>query len=365
MSTIAFYAPMKPPTHPTPSGDREIARGILKALGANDQGWDIKLASTLRTYDGRGNIQAQKELMAEAVCEAAKLIAQGQKEGWAAWFSYHNYYKAPDLLGPIVTKALDIPYILLEATRAKKRLNGPWANFAHSAEDACDHADVIFYFTQHDRQSLAQHRCNDQQITHLPPFLMRENLKVHSRIKPTENTILSVGMMRSGAKVKSYELIAKTLGYLATPDWHLNIVGDGPARGEVENLFEPLSEHITFLGQLRKPELSQFYETSSVFLWPGVNEAFGMVFLEAQAAGLPIVALNLPGVCDVIAPSTNPAPINTPNDMAHEVDRVFISSNHWETRSQAGIEFVKRRHLIGTATKNLVTALAPLIKSHP
>ncbi len=359
MSRIAFYAPMKPPTHPIPSGDRAIARALLKALGSQ-----AELASELRIYDGKGDADTQAALISVAKIEAQKLIEQGHKQGWKVWFTYHNYYKSPDLIGPIVSKTMGIPYILLEATRAKKRLDGPWAKFAYLAEWACDQADVILYFTQQDRQALEAYRAQDQQIIHLPPFLA-ETETASFREKPKNNTILSVGMMRKGAKAKSYALIAQALNALKTNGWRLIIIGDGPARTEIEAMFAPFDERVTFLGQLDKSAIAEHYANAAVFLWPGVDEAFGMAYLEAQAVGLPIVAQDRPGLCDVIAPLIKLSAVGQVADMAHDVDQLLNDAEYWQTRSQAGLEYVRQNHLLGAARKNLMTVLNPLIGSRP
>ncbi|MGH7006445.1 MAG: glycosyltransferase family 4 protein, partial [Alphaproteobacteria bacterium] len=50
---IAFYAPMKPPSHPVPSGDRRIARLLLRAL--RKSGHEVRVVSTFRAYEGQGN----------------------------------------------------------------------------------------------------------------------------------------------------------------------------------------------------------------------------------------------------------------------------------------------------------------------
>ncbi len=42
-----------------------------------------------------------------------------------AWLTYHVYHKAPDHLGPYVTRALGIPYLVAEASLAAKQANGP------------------------------------------------------------------------------------------------------------------------------------------------------------------------------------------------------------------------------------------------
>jgi glycosyltransferase involved in cell wall biosynthesis len=327
-------------------------------------GHKAELVSELRNYDGKANQQAQTDLVQQAAEEAEKLITQGREKGWKLWFTYHNYYKAPDLIGPKVSKALGIPYVLLEATRAKKRLDGPWAEFAHLAENASDAAGMIFYFTKQDQQALEAYRAPHQQIVHLPPFLTTDQT-ASPRPKPQDNRILSVGMMRAGAKSASYALIAEALKSIKTPDWKLVLVGDGPARADVETLFQPFGNRARFLGQQDKATLETIYNTASIFLWPGVDEAFGMVYLEAQAAGLPIIAQDRPGLRDVIAPTTKLSPVDQVSDMAHQIDRLLNDTELWQNRSQTGMEYIRQSHLLDAAQKNLMAALTPLIGSHP
>ena len=98
MRPVAFYAPMKPPTHPTPSGDRQMARALMAALSNGPQ---IDLVSELRIYDGAGDADVQKALQQQAKAEADRLIKLAAHRNWQAWISYHNYYKAPDIIGPV------------------------------------------------------------------------------------------------------------------------------------------------------------------------------------------------------------------------------------------------------------------------
>ena len=362
MASIAFYAPMKAPTHPTPSGDREMARGLFQLLNENTHGVKTTLASELRIYDDKGGENLQAKIIQQAKAEAQKLIIKGRLENWAAWVSYHNYYKAPDLIGPIVAKALNIPYILLESTRAHKRLTGPWAEFAKLAETASDQADVIFYFTKQDKEALEQYKANQQRIIHLHPFLMQDAIDASPRAKPQKNTLLSVGMMRSGAKTQSYKVISEVLTHLKTTDWQLNIVGDGPNYKEIHDTFQNFGKNISFLGKLDKRALKTAYNTATAFLWPGVDEAYGMVYLEAQAAGLPVIAENRPGVCDVIASETNLIPYNHPEAMAKAIDDLFANTSHWYEQSQASLKHITKNHLKPKASETLWSTLTPLIK---
>jgi len=132
MTQLAFYAPLKSPDHLVPSGDREMAQGILGALSMNSLGLTVNVVSQLRCYDGQGNTTAQQKIRAQAEAEVERIL--DSVENLQAWVTYHNYYKAPDLVGFAVSQRLKIPYLLIEASIAKSRLNGPWADFAASAD---------------------------------------------------------------------------------------------------------------------------------------------------------------------------------------------------------------------------------------
>ncbi|MEX0304918.1 MAG: glycosyltransferase family 1 protein, partial [Leisingera sp.] len=238
---VAFYAPMKPPHHPVPSGDREIARNLMGLLSGS--GADVQLASDLRVYDKRGNAEIQAEMRQRADEETARLIREMPETD--LWVTYHNYYKAPDLIGPAVARARGIPYVQIESTRAKKRLTGPWSGFAEAAHAAADAAAAIFYFTEQDRFALNRDRCGGQTLTHLPPFLPLEALPGKSTL---DGPMLAAGMMREGDKLHSYRIIAEALTHLPG-SWRLDIAGDGPGRPKVETLMAPFGSKVRFLGQ--------------------------------------------------------------------------------------------------------------------
>src|SRR5438128_1895241 len=122
---IAFYAPLKPPDHPVPSGDRRMAQLFLDAW--RHAGHEPFLASRLRNYDGAGDPLRQARLVRISRGWAARLLRQWQEQRDTApglWFTYHLYYKAPDWLGPVVSAALGIPYVIAEASWAPKRAAG-------------------------------------------------------------------------------------------------------------------------------------------------------------------------------------------------------------------------------------------------
>ncbi len=63
----------------------------------------------------------------------------------------------------------------------------------------------------------------------------------------------------------------------------------------------PFGSRVRFAGAVPHGELPALYASADLYLWPAINEAYGMAFLEAQAAGLPVVAGRTGGVPAVVA----------------------------------------------------------------
>jgi glycosyltransferase involved in cell wall biosynthesis len=82
----------------------------------------------------------------------------------------------------------------------------------------------------------------------------------------------------------------------------LDIVGDGGDRARLENLarFLGIRKSVSFYGSLPDDQLGQIYRDSHVFVMPSKKEGFGIVFLEAMAAGLPCIGGNHGGTPEVI-----------------------------------------------------------------
>jgi glycosyltransferase involved in cell wall biosynthesis len=79
----------------------------------------------------------------------------------------------------------------------------------------------------------------------------------------------------------------------------LKIVGDGPERATLERRAAGLASNIEFLGRLSDEETRELYRRAAVVLMPG-EEDFGIVPLEAQACGRPVVALGRGGAMETV-----------------------------------------------------------------
>jgi glycosyltransferase involved in cell wall biosynthesis len=83
---------------------------------------------------------------------------------------------------------------------------------------------------------------------------------------------------------------------------HLTLAGDGPLRQavRVEAARLGVAGHVSLIGAVPRADVPSRYAAADVFALPSLNEAFGIVALEARAAGLPVVAMRAGGAADLI-----------------------------------------------------------------
>lgn len=302
---IAFYAPIKPPDHHIPSGDRLIAQNIFKALEISDA--NVELASRYIAYSKRHDqlILAEKKQGAEA--EAKKLIDEYRSRPKASrpqlWLTYHPYCKAPDWIGPLVSKALSIPYVTIEA--AKTGQGGSedfWKPWREEAQAGIKKADLHLVFKPTDETYLSELLGSKEKLMQFNPFIDAENIDLAEPMQlPAhwdKNTpvLITTGMMRKGKKLDNFHILAEALTDLGE-DFNLVIVGGGPEEETIRKAFSKIEESkIHWTGMVEHLDVLRWMRTSDVFIWPGWKEPIGMVYLEAQLQELPVLAYKSMGV---------------------------------------------------------------------
>jgi len=365
---VAFYAPLKPPDHPIPSGDRRMARLLIAAL--ERAGHEVELASRLRSYDRAGDPARQARLRSLGAALARRLLrryaARPAAARPAAWLTYHLYYKAPDWIGPQVARALGIPYLAAEASLANKRAGGPWDAGHRATVDALAQAAAVVAVNPADVPALPP----QVPVLRLPPFLdpapyraaaatratRRAELAATQELDPGVPWLLTVAMMRPGAKLTSFKVLAAALARLAARDWTLLLAGDGPARAAVRDAFAwAPPERLRWLGEVGADALPGLYAACDLLLWPAVDEAYGMALLEAQAAGLPVVAGAAGGVPAIVADGATGAlaPPRDPAAFAGAVARLLDSPNERRRLGAAARAKVAREHDLAAAARAL------------
>jgi phosphatidylinositol alpha-mannosyltransferase len=102
---------------------------------------------------------------------------------------------------------------------------------------------------------------------------------------------------------KGFPVMVRAFGRLAKgrPDVLLVVAGDGADRGAVRELPVDPRARVVMLGSVPHDELPHYHAASEVFCAPATGrESFGIVLVEAMAAGLPVVASDIPGYREVV-----------------------------------------------------------------
>ena len=377
---IAFYAPLKPPDHPVPSGDRRMAQLLMHAL--TRAGHEVELAARLRSHESAGDLERQGQLAEMGGKLAARLTEQyrerPREQRPHAWLTYHLYYKAPDWIGPRVATQLGIPYLVAEASVAMKRAGGPWSLGHEATLAALKRADAVISLNPADDAGILPHLAGTDRLHHLKPFLETAPFAHAADARATHRAavaqefgldagmpwLVAVAMMRPGDKLASYRLLGDSLVPLQARDWQLLVIGDGPARSDVEAALAPLGARVRYAGSLMPERLAAALAAADLFAWPAVNEAWGMAILEAQAAGLPVVAGRFGGVSVLVADGRTGL-LTPPRDVTaftNAVDDLLKDPDRRHRFAAAARAKVAAEHDIATAATALDIILAAAAK---
>jgi glycosyltransferase involved in cell wall biosynthesis len=110
---------------------------------------------------------------------------------------------------------------------------------------------------------------------------------------PEDTLLIYVGRVSAEKQVDQIKAVLEQV-----PGTRLAVVGDGPAREDFERYFA--GTPAKFVGYLKGQDLSEAYASADMFVFPSALETFGLVVVEAMAAGLPVVSSRVGGVRDVV-----------------------------------------------------------------
>lgn len=293
---IAYYMPFKPLGHPNPSGDLVLGTEIYEHL--NQAGHDCRLISRLRCRW----IYLQPIQLCKLLLERHRVLTQLRQNRPDIWLSYHCYYKAPDLLGPYCAGKLGIPYTIFQgiySTKRRRQLKTRLGFYLNRR--ALTAASMVFTNKRRDELNLLR-LLPEKRVCYIPPGIHTTNFtfsdSARQRLRETwkiedEVVILAVAMLRPGVKTLGIKTLITGCGKLAEKGRKIKviIVGDGRCREELQQLGRSiLGNTIVFCGRIPRDELYTVYSGADIFAFPGIEESLGMVYLEAQSCGLPVIA---------------------------------------------------------------------------
>jgi glycosyltransferase involved in cell wall biosynthesis len=167
----------------------------------------------------------------------------------------------------------------------------------------------------------------------------------HGRVaRATNIKALSIGFIGRLDLIKRIPDLLHAMSLLRD-DVHLDIYGEGRERPHIEALIRQLnlSKRVTLHGSIARPQ--EAFAGMSLLVLPSAAEGFGLVLIEAMAAGVPVVATNVPGICDVVRNGETGllVPPGSPPELAHAIDRVLGDEGLRRTFVSRARQDVERR----------------------
>jgi glycosyltransferase involved in cell wall biosynthesis len=124
----------------------------------------------------------------------------------------------------------------------------------------------------------------------------------------------------------------------AVPNAHLTLVGDGPLRARLEQMAESLRirTRVTFLGW--RYDVASIFKASDIYVHSTHSDGFGIAACEAMAAGLPVIASNVPGLAQVVEGAGVLFPPGNHVALADRLSEVIAAPELRRKMGQAGIQ---------------------------
>lgn len=334
---------MKSIHHPEASGDREIARGLFDYF--KDQGHQVEVLSEFRTpfffQTPRGWWAFLKSLPA-ALWKTITFKPD-------LFFTYHVYYKAPDPLGLILSLLFRKPYYIFEGMFSEKPRTLPGFKLGYYLSKwSLRQARCVYTDKTDDIEGLLK-LLPTSRVVHIPPSL---NLTRFTDPGPKIQgagplQIACVAMLRPGRKVEGVRFLIEALAELQSElptdqSFVLKIAGAGPAFEEVKEFaFAHLGKKAFLCGALNQEQILELLRQSDLFAFPGIDESFGLVYLEAQSQRLPVVAFRNGGVPDAVEDQFSGLLTDFMDKAAYKQALLQLLSNH-ELRGKMGCQARER-----------------------
>lgn len=193
-----------------------------------------------------------------------------------------------------------------------------WQDLAKWKQKVLQKCDLILAVSNYTKQQIiAKHQVDTEKIIVFPntinPFLSFPNvfnkpeyLLNRYNLKPNDKILLTLARLSSAEKYKGYDKIIKALPLIVKKYPNIKYILAGKY-DEVEyqriiKLIKELgvSDYVILTGFIKDEELTDHYLMADIFTMPSQGEGFGIVYLEAMACGVPVVAGNVDGSVDAL-----------------------------------------------------------------
>mgnify|MGYP002706489555 FL=1 len=308
---------------------------------------DIKYNLNYRRWHYQTYLKAKELVDNEHVDVIHYLNPIGFKEPGYCW----KIKEVPYVWGPI-QGVENRPLALFPALSPKGKINALARRLVHNGMLMClprvrkalKRADAVFAATPNTVKQL-------KRIHHKDTIYLPENgiLKMECTEPITMNDTLNLIWVGSIDERKALSILITALGKVKHNNWHLNVLGDGPLKGDSEILSNNLgiSDRITFHGKVDRTQVQLVFGQSQVHVISSLGEATTTVLWEAFSKAIPTITLDHCGMAGVVSSECGiKIPIRSYhqvlNDMAFAIDDLIEHPEKVTRLSQGTIECAKK-----------------------
>ncbi|MCX6812864.1 MAG: glycosyltransferase family 4 protein, partial [Candidatus Berkelbacteria bacterium] len=206
------------------------------------------------------------------------------------------------------------------------------------------HADKLIAVSKSVKKFIEKFGIDQEKIVVIPNAIEIDSSAIHT----AHHAGLMVGTIGALNKqkgqiylVQAFQKLAKSL-----PKARLEIIGDGPER---EKLLSDIKEldlesRVQLLGKIDKPR--KYLGSWDLFVLPSLSETFGLVILEAFAAGIPVIASNVGGIPELITNGKNGylVPSADPEKLAKAISYLLVEKKARESLVQEASKTLKEKY---------------------
>lgn len=296
---IHIWAPAFGPGGGIQAFSAELAHALpdkkLQLYAMHEAKWSLRPVATNRfMLFGEGAIPFSLMIVAAAVRYRPAVIVSSHVNFGPVAFFLKRFFQVPYIL---VAHGIDI-----DPRLSRVRIK------------AIQNADILIGVSDHSRDRLLQLAgIVKERIRILPNTVNDDRFKIAPTAKftseqfgvpPERRIVLTIARLVASEGYKGYDVVLRGFKQVlaAVPDAHYVICGRGDDRKRIETLIVELGlqDRATLTGFVPDENLADLYRMADVFAMPSTGEGFGIVFLEAMACGVPVLAGNRDGSVDAL-----------------------------------------------------------------
>lgn len=243
----------------------------------------------------------------------------------------HAHFYSIAAIADILKKKYEIPFVITEHS---SKLNRPASGISdldkRLAAKAYQNCDQLVCVSEALRDNITKNFGYDSIV--IPNMVDNSVFQCRETVLNSFPFIfVSVGNL---IPVKAFDILIEAFARVKE-NAKLYIIGDGPEKARLKSLISDLQleGQVELLGQLDRSDINKIYQKSHVFILPSQSETFGVSYIEAMYAGLPVIATRCGGPESFVNKSNGIlVPVNHVEDLAEAMRKIRQNYSDYNTK---------------------------------